>query len=243
MTRIYYPITILSPTIILEGQSAHHVLTVLRRKLGDMLTLFDGKNKEYQTSIIRMDKKQLELAILQENTISRESPLKIHLIQGISKGERMDWVVQKATELGVSRISPIITQHGAVSLKGDRSHKKQEHWGNIIINACEQCGRNKLPELDPIQSFSDLLLTPPVENITRWILHPNDSFGSKNSQSHLTHIQLLIGPEGGFSTTEVLQAHQAGFCSLLLGPRILRTETAAIAAISALQAIYGDGLQ
>lgn len=249
MTRIYFPdIHTQQLTshqdILIEGKQAHYVLTVLRRKIGDNLFLFDGKNEEYQTVIKKIEKKSLWLSLIDKQTINRESPLNIHLIQGISKGERMDWVVQKATELGVSRITPVYTQHGAVSLNAERMLKKQEHWENIIISACEQCGRNVIPVCDSIQSFSEALNLPSVKNCMRWILHPNETIKQNvlnMKEKAITNIQLLIGPEGGFSESEIIQAQASGCVTMQLGPRVLRTETAAIAAIAALQAIWGDG--
>ncbi len=250
--RIYYPqLTSFKDTQVefqLEGKAAHHILTVLRRKAGDTLILFDGQNNEYSTLITQIDKKRLWVRLIDSQTINRESALNIHLIQGISKGERMDWVVQKATELGVSCITPVHTQHGAVSLNNERTLKKQEHWENIIISACEQCGRNSLPLLNPIQSFSDMLsCTKKAENEAYWILHPENENKSPlhplykgGRRGNFSAIHLLIGPEGGFSTSEVMQANKAGFEPIQFGPRILRTETAAIAVIAALQTLLGD---
>ncbi len=217
-------------------------MNVLRCKVGQNLVLFDGQNQEYDALIEKIEKKNLWVKVTNKKVVQRESPLYIHLIQGISKGERMDLVIQKATELGVSRITPIYTQHGAVSLNLERMQKKEEHWKNIIINACEQCGRNIIPNCDPIQSFSEALEIPFDKMDARWILDPHESSlkYSPSSEKNIQSVQLLIGPEGGFSSSEVSQAHTAGFSSLLLGPRILRTETAAIAAITALQATFGD---
>lgn len=243
MIRVYYPdlANILSiKKICLDGKKAHHILNVLRCKTGQPLVLFNGKNKEYHAVINRIDKKNIWIDLISEAVIQRESPLHIHLIQGVSKGDRMDWVIQKATELGVSRITPIYTQHCAISFKKDHLQKKEEHWNNIIISACEQCGRNTLPALDSIQSFSETIHD--AFEGARWILDPHDSHSSTLYSENLNpkKIQLLIGAEGGFSSFEVSQAHQAGFTSLKLGPRILRTETAAIAAIAILQATFGD---
>jgi 16S rRNA (uracil1498-N3)-methyltransferase len=243
MIRVYYPdLATLSTSNILclDGKKAHHIINVLRCKIGQNLILFDGLNTEYGVVIEKIEKKHLWLAITKETIVQRESPLYIHLIQGISKGERMDLVVQKATELGVSRITPIYTQHGAVSLSTDRMQKKEEHWKNIMISACEQCGRNTIPICDPIQSFTEALEPCDNEQSARWILNPYKGEAKAVSPLSLKSAQLLIGPEGGFSSFEVSQAHEAGFISLQLGPRVLRTETAAIAAITTLQATYGD---
>ena len=244
MIRIYFPDLAthsINNQVYLEGKKTHHILNVLRCKIGQTLVLFDGQNKEYDVILEKIEKKQICLTITKETIVQRESPLYIHLIQGISKGERMDLVVQKATELGVSRLTPVQTQHGAVSLSADRRQKKEEHWRNIIISACEQCGRNIIPACDSIQSFSEALEIPYEKGSARWILNPYEADTISNKVSFPLHYaQLLIGPEGGFSSFEVSQAHQAGFASLQLGPRILRTETAALAAISTLQATFGD---
>lgn len=243
MIRVYYPYLATHSTsndLLLEGNKAHHIINVLRCKSGQHLILFDGQNTEYEVIIEKIEKKQLWLCVKKKTLITRESPLYIHLIQGISKGERMDLVVQKATELGVSRITPIYTQHGAVSLSTDRVQKKEEHWKNIMVSACEQCGRNTIPICDPIQSFTEALKQHTNKYSARWILNPYEE-GTRTFSSHsVESAQLLIGPEGGFSSFEVSQAHEAGFTSLQLGPRILRTETAAIAAITTLQAAFGD---
>lgn len=262
-TRIYYPELPESPTLLVEGNSAHHLVTVLRRQLGDTVILFDGKNREYHTVIERLEKKRLWLSIKKRLEIDRESPLLVHLFQGISKGDRMDWVVQKAVELGVNEITPILTQHGVVKLDNERMLKKVDHWQNIAIGACEQCGRNMVPKINSIVSLTDVFLQQNDFYAMRWILHPAETenssspllektsslseaiVGSGNAIPTLNKIQLLIGPEGGFSKIEVAQALKTGYKAVTLGPRILRTETAAIAAIAALQAYFENwfGLQ
>ncbi len=248
-TRIYYP-TIsfdipLSDNILLEGNSAHHLISVLRRKVGDAVILFDGQNQEYHTLIEKLEKKRLWLTLQEKIMINRESPLSIHLIQAISKGDRMDWVVQKATELGISRITPILTQHGAVKLEADRMAKKVDHWQSIAISACEQSERNVVPVIEPICRFSDvLMLNAETQNAhtLSWILHCRniDENQFQELSNTITHAKILIGPEGGFSESEVSEACKAGYIIRALGPRILRTETAAIAAISVLQTHFGD---
>lgn len=241
-TRIYYPEIIHDENILLEGSGAHHLITVLRKKIGEEIILFDGDNAEYHTVINQIDKKRLWLTLKCKKNINRESPLSIHLIQAISKGDRMDWVVQKAVELGVARITPVITQHGAVKLDAERMAKKVEHWQNIAVSACEQCGRNYVPKIEAIVTFSDLFQEKMLESSEKWILHPEQgkiplSPPLKKGGNAIT---LLIGPEGGFSSEEVQKACSAGYQAMSLGPRILRTETAAITAIAILQAYQGD---
>lgn len=251
MKRIYCPDFSIAEFIFLEGNAAHHLITVLRCKAGDEITLFDGRNTEYQTVVDKIDKKKLWLTFINKKIVDRESPLSIRLIQGISKGDRMDWVVQKSVELGISRISPIFTQHGAVKLDTDRMLKKQAHWQNIAISACEQCGRNRIPMIDPIRHFSDVIESEQNIADIRWILHPENltpdmppleypPFEEGGAGGNFKSFQLLVGPEGGFSEQEVSQAHSSGYTAMRLGPRILRTETAAIAAICALQTQFGD---
>lgn len=253
MTRIYTSSIQVSDKkeILLEGNGAHHLLNVLRCREGDAVILFDGLAGEYHTTITSKEKKRLTLQLVEHKIIQRESPLSLHLMQSISKGDRMDFVVQKAVELGVTRITPLITQHGSVKLDADRMIKKVEHWRQIAISACEQCGRNTLPQIDPIISWSDMLVQlreeekPPVseEFIIRWILHPDtDSMHqiSQIAQKIVLAAKIFIGPEGGFSDNEVTAARAAGYTAITVGPRILRTETAAIAAITLLQTLFGD---
>lgn len=253
MTRIYTPHISLSDNneILLEGNGAHHLLNVLRVREGDEVILFDGLSGEYHSRIASKEKKRLTLSLLEHKTIQRESPLSLHLMQSISKGDRMDFVVQKAVELGVTRITPIITQHGAVKLDADRMLKKVDHWRQIAISACEQCGRNTIPQIDPITTWSNMLeqlrddekTSVSEEFIVRWILHPNaDSMHqiSKIAQKIVLAAKIFIGPEGGFSENEVATARAAGYTAITVGPRILRTETAALAAITLLQTLFGD---
>lgn len=253
MPRIYTPHINISDNneILLEGNGAHHLLNVLRCREGDEVILFDGISGEYHTKIARKEKKRLVLTLIEHKVIQRESPLSLHLMQSISKGDRMDFVVQKAVELGVTRITPLITQHGAVKLDADRMIKKVEHWRQIAMSACEQCGRNTIPQIDPITTWSDMLVQlreddkPNVseEFMLRWILHPDtDSMHqiSKMAQKIVLAAKIFIGPEGGFSANEVAVARAAGYTAITVGPRILRTETAAIAAITLLQTLFGD---
>lgn len=238
--RIYYSETLqVNTEISLTGNAANHVAKVLRMQLGDDLRIFNGDGYEYAAKIIAINKRDVKVNI--ETTIenNKESPLQIHLQQAVARAEKMDWIVQKSTELGVASITPIITERSGVKLSADRWDKRLEHWRAIAISACEQCGRNRIPEINPVVTFSYLL--EQAQGGQCFILAPN---APTRLTTHListnASIQLLIGPEGGFSPLELQKAEQRGYCALSLGPRILRAETAPIVAVSVLQAYFGD---
>lgn len=221
----------------LGASAAAHVSRVLRLEPGDELTLFDGHGGQYPATLTEVRGATVMARTGTHANIERESPLQLTLVQGISRGERMDWVVQKATELGVASIVPVLTERSVVRLDAQQSAKKVQHWRGIAIAACEQCGRNRLPRLALPLSFEAWLSSrTPATN--EWLLDPEATESFDNvSGSEAT---LLIGPEGGLADQEQDQARTAGFKSAKLGPRILRTETAAITAIAVLQARHGD---
>jgi len=223
--------------ITLEESAARHVARVLRLGPGAPLRLFDGRGGEYAATIVESDKREVNVAVGSYTEVEVESTLRLTLAQGISKGERMDFTIQKAVELGVQRIVPLQTERSVVNLKGERRDKKLEHWRGVIISACEQCGRNTLPELLPMQSLSAWLETP-LQGTGLLLDHRADS--TIDSLSRPDAVTLLIGPEGGLSEGERQEARAAGYTGLRLGPRVLRTETAALAALSALQSRWGD---
>jgi 16S rRNA (uracil1498-N3)-methyltransferase len=238
--RIYQnnPLVAHSP-FRLDEKGSHHVARVLRHKIGDHLTLFNGKGGEYLSEITQIDKKYVFVNILEYRPLTIESPLELYLAQGISRGEKMDYTIQKAVELGVKKIIPLLTERCTVKLDEDRKKKRLDHWQSIIISACEQSGRNTLPEIMLPQSFENGLTAFDADVLL--VLSPK---GSK-TLTDLTiqtdqRILLLIGPEGGLTDHEIKQAELNQFLSLHLGPRILRTETAAIAAMTALQCYFGD---
>lgn len=223
--------------ITLDESAARHVARVLRLGTGAPLRLFDGHGGEYAASIVEAGKREVIVAVGEHTSVEVESPLELTLAQGISRGERMDFTIQKAVELGVQRIVPLQTERSVVNLKGERRDKKLEHWRGVIISACEQCGRNALPELLPMQSLSSWLERP-LQGSGLLLDHRAEStVGSLSRPDALT---LLIGPEGGLSEGERHEARTAGYAGLRLGPRVLRTETAALAALSALQSRWGD---
>jgi 16S rRNA (uracil1498-N3)-methyltransferase len=237
--RIYQPgVYRVGDTQDLSQEAGLHVGVVLRMQPGDSLTLFCGDNREWDAQIIAVHKKKVTISIRSERVVNRESPLTIHLAQAISKSERMEWVIQKAVELGVSRISPIITQHGAYKLDEARLMKKNLQWQAIAIAACEQCGRNQLPEIAPAVSLDAFLQQTLMGS--KYLLEPYTGlpFGEYDRPSG--GVTLLIGPEGGLSVDEVQRSVVAGFSPVKMGPRILRTETAAICALGVVQALWGD---
>tara|TARA_R110002110_G_scaffold205066_7_gene416953 strand:+ start:80253 stop:80885 length:633 start_codon:yes stop_codon:yes gene_type:complete len=205
--------------------------------VGDGLLLFNGDGQEYPATVAAIDKKSVTVQTRVPVSADRESPLAIHLGIAISRGDRMDWIAQKATELGVQSITPLLTQRTGVKLKGERAQKKIDHWRQVAISACEQCGRNRLPEIASLQPLADWLES--TEATRKFVLHHRTDAGATGAET-VDSIALLVGPEGGLSADEIHAAESAGYHSLSLGPRVLRTETAPLAAIAILQARWGD---
>ncbi len=224
--------------ILLENTAATHINRVLRLKTGAELTLFNGLGGEYKAIIESADKRRVTVKITRHNARESESPLDITLAQGISRGERMDYTIQKAVELGVTRIVPIKTERCTVKLDETRSKKRIAHWQKIIISACEQCGRNQIPMIENITTYEKWLAQP--HNALNLILDPNADSRMTQLKKPSTTINLTIGPEGGFDNKELTLAQTHQYTGIRLGPRILRTETAAIAALSVLQSLWGD---
>lgn len=224
-------------TISLEEGPSRHLSKVLRMAAGRELVLFNGRGGEYTAIIHEVGKKVTQVTITEHNNSNRQSPLHSHLAIGLSRGDRMDWVLQKACELGVTEISPLFTERTEVKLNGTRLEKKQQHWQQILISACEQCQRNTLPKLNTTQSLDHFLAAPPAGH--KWILHHRDSQGL-NGEEAVSQACILIGPEGGLSEEEIAKAKASQFAPLTLGPRVMRTETAPLAALSLLQMYWGD---
>ena len=227
----------INASIALEPGPSQHLSRVLRMKPGDSIILFDGTGGQYPATISALGKKSVVAITADFDPVERESGLCLHLGIAISRGERMDWVVQKATELGVSAITPLRSERTEVRLSGARAEKKLRHWQQIATSACEQCGRNRLPNIQPTQSLAQWVSG--VKADTRLVLHHRASSAQTDATSP-SSIALLVGPEGGLSPDEITAAEQAQFRSLHLGPRVLRTETAPLAAIAILQARWGD---
>ncbi|HVW68271.1 MAG TPA: 16S rRNA (uracil(1498)-N(3))-methyltransferase [Steroidobacteraceae bacterium] len=240
LTRVYVdgPVTLGEPLTV-EGSAANHITRVLRLRVGDPLTVFDGSGGEFGARIEEFRKDTVRVCVDEHRELDRESPLSLTLMQGISRGERMDWVIQKATELGTSRIVPVFTKRSVVRLDDRQVDKKLQHWRGVAVAACEQCGRNRVPEVTAPKDFFDAL---PPEHLgtARILLSPAGSLRIDDLQGHGAGISVLIGPEGGLEDTEQEAALAAGFKAVRLGPRILRTETAAIAALTIIQRYFGD---
>jgi 16S rRNA (uracil1498-N3)-methyltransferase len=224
---------------LISGGAANHMVRVLRLAIGAAVTLFDGAGGEYAARIESLRKDAVLIDVGAFAAVERESPLAVTLAQGISRGERMDWVIQKATELGVRRIVPLITQRSVVRLDARQAEKKSQHWRGITSAACEQCGRNRLPELSAPVDLKEFLGSEADAEGVRLLLSPAGSVRIGEIKS-LQKLILLIGPEGGLAPEEGDAAMAQGFVGVRLGPRILRTETAAIAALAALQHAFGD---
>ncbi len=226
---------------VLDDNAAHHVYRVLRLKPGAELILFDGSGKDYHATITFADKYKVSLQTTTCDNFAckTESNLDITLIQGVSRSERMDYTIQKAVELGVDRIIPVISRRCTVKLDANRAHKRIRHWQKVIISACEQCGRSKIPALEDITTYENLFARQPSS--LNLILDPaaTSTLTQLPEPANAT-ISLIIGPEGGLNDSELNLAKTHKYIGLRLGPRILRTETAAVAAITALQTLWGD---
>ncbi len=237
--RIYQPGEYCSgQQLELSPEASHHVAVVLRMQAGEHLSLFCGDGREFAATLDVVKKKHVIVRVDAVVEANKESPLKIHLAQAISKGDRMDWVMQKAVELGVASITPIITARCVVKLDKERMAKKLHQWQAIVIAACEQSGRNTVPPV-----HEPLRLEPYLQQVKaglKLILHPNGAKHWRDYSIGSSELALLIGPEGGLTDDEIVDAQAHDFHPLSLGPRILRTETAAITALSVLQAVGGD---
>ena len=222
----------------LQGTAAHHISRVLRLRAGDALILFDDTGGEYQATVVSFTRDTVHVAVGEHLAINRESPLRVTLAQGISRGERMDVVVQKATELGVWRVVPLLTERTVVRLNAAQAANRLRHWHAIAVAACEQCGRNHLPEITAPMSLPEFLASDLPDGL-RLLLLPHATLKARDlPASHAA--TLLLGPEGGLSEAEQSAALAAQFQGLSLGPRILRTETAALAALAVIQQQLGD---
>jgi 16S rRNA (uracil1498-N3)-methyltransferase len=224
--------------ITLEETLSHYICTVLRLKEGAPIILFNGNGCDYPAQISQPHKKQCQAYVDAQISLHVESPLSIHLGQGVSKGDRMDFALQKSVELGVSEITPVITELCNVKLSEERWQKKHEQWQKIIVSACEQSQRNRVPKLHPALSFSKFIAQH--SDMKKLILAPGSQHYLSGVARSEKGFQLLVGPEGGLSEQEVYTAEQIGYTRVNLGPRILRTETAALTSISVLQALHGD---
>lgn len=239
--RFYLPVTFQQgKSISLDKPQAHYALTVLRLKDQRPIEVFDGKGNQAQAKLLVTGRKTADVLIEHCESINTESSLQTVLLQGISKGDRMDYTIQKSVELGVTAIQPLFTERCDVKLTGDRLDKKRTQWQDIAINACEQSNRNVVPTILPPLSYGDWLSTQ--TQVSGLVLSPTAKHSLQTLPSSLSEqsIHLLIGPEGGLTDDEISRGVQKGLTPIRLGPRILRTETASVAVLSALQTLWGD---
>lgn len=237
--RVFVPERLLEGTgIDLRGEAVAHLGRVLRLGPGADVTLFNGEGGEWLATIEALDRDRVSLRVAGHCPSHRESPLDLTLAQGISRGERMDYTLQKGVELGVSRIVPIASERSVVRLSAERGERRMEHWARIVQAACEQCGRTRMPRLLPVTTLA-AWLSGVVPGL-KLLLVRREGACRLSELAPDPSITLLIGPEGGFAEDEASAAERAGYRALRLGPRVLRTETAAVAALSALQALWGD---
>ncbi len=237
--RIHTPLPIdQACSITLDLVAAHHLARVLRKKVGFSFHIFNGNGTEYSARIISIVKRKVEIEIIEALHIEDEAKLKLHLLIALSKGERMDFALQKSVELGVHSITPVISERTVVRLPAERLERKMEQWRKIIISACEQSGRCLIPTLMPIQPIDQTISKPPVGLLLLLDHRSKNSLNQLNAP--LDSINLIVGPEGGWSESERQRLLNAGFKGVQLGPRVLRTETAPLAALAAIQTLWGD---
>ncbi len=238
--RFYCPELDATGEVIELPIAAHrHAVQVLRMKPGEALHVFDGNGLEYEAVLEQAAKRGSIIRLGNRIEIDNESSLNITLLQGISRGERMDYAVQKAVELGVNRIVPVVTERCNVQLSNGRADKRLAHWQGIMVSACEQSGRSMLPKLSDVISLDDVLAIDCGDKSCHLVLDPQAAIGLTELKQY-DDVTLLIGPEGGLTEQEVQQANRIGFQSVRIGPRVLRTETAAVAAVAIVQTMWGD---
>jgi 16S rRNA (uracil1498-N3)-methyltransferase len=221
----------------LAEDAAHHALHVLRLREGEAVTLFNGRGGEYAGRIAALQKKSILVDLLQHRAVEREAPLRVVLVQGISSGERMDFTIRKAVELGVAEIRPVIAAASVARPKGERAAGRRDHWQRVAIAACEQCGRNRVPLVLEVRTLAEAARSEAPKILLSPAAELNFSAAVRGIEAEAV---LAAGPEAGFTASEEAQLVEAGFVPARLGPRVLRTETAALAALAALNALRGD---
>jgi len=224
----------------LGSEQARYISRVLRLRVGDSLSVFNGDDGEFTASVASIAKNAASLLVESPVETATESPLKVHLVQGISRGDRMDFVIQKATELGVKRITPVLSEYGVVKLDASRTRKRRDHWQGVAESACEQSGRTRPPLIDEPMDLNAWFGAKTSDSDIDLILQPFATMPLTSVRAPATKVCLLVGPEGGFSDKEYGDASVSGFQAVSLGPRILRTETAAAAALTVVQSMWGD---
>ena len=242
LTRCYVPPPLRAgDTRLLPEDVSMHVARVLRSRAGQLLTLFDGHGGEYDARIVDIDRRGVRVQIDMHRAIERESPLTVTLLQALARGERMDFIVQKATELGVAAIVALPGERSVVRLDAQGLARRCEHWRAVAISACEQCGRNRVPSIQVVADLASACAQSDAASL-RLLLAPGAGRTLTSVVQQASSISLAVGPEGGFSDQELALAAHHGFQSCRLGPRVLRAETAPLAALAAIQAVAGDFL-
>ncbi len=221
----------------LSAEAAQHVAKALRLKTGDTIVVFDGRGGEYDATITRIDKEHVDVKVGAWRDVDRDPPIRLGLVQGLPEADKMDWIIQKAVELGAAWIQPIVCDRSVVRLSGERAARRESHWHRVAIAACEQSGRNRVPDVRPTLGFQSWIAVP--ASTPRWVLTPGaEPIVAKNHPGEA--VELLVGPEGGLSEREQELALSQGADPVALGPRVLRAETAPIAALAAIHALWGD---
>jgi len=241
LTRIFVPVELAADSeIVLPAQSGEHLTRVLRLEAGAPFTIFNGQGGEYSAVLGARSGKKVLARLGRHDSVERESALAITLLQGVARGERMDLIVQKATELGVSRIVPVLAERSVVKVDEKQRERKLEHWRSIAISACEQCGRNRMPEVRAPAALGDAIAALPAGGLRCLLAVDGGESLASAAPGAGPGLALLIGPEGGLADNERRFAGVHGFAAYRLGPRILRTETAGLAALTTLQVVAGD---
>lgn len=242
--RFHCPLPLAAGTsLLLPEAAARHAVRALRLRVGDPLTLFDGGGGEYPARIVAVERERVRVEVGEHVDRECESPLSVTLVQALQSGDKMDFTVQKAVELGVAGIVPVSSRRSVLRLEGERAARRVEHWRGVVAAACEQCGRNRLPEVRAIEGLERWLAPSSAPSgVRRLLLAPGaaPTLASLPRPAPGERVELLIGPEGGLSPEEMQAAARAGFTGISLGPRVLRTETAGLAALAALQCLWGD---
>ena len=239
LTRIHVGASlVVGQEVTLPESAAAHLARVLRLQAGDPCVLFNGDGHDYAACITILSKREVRARVESARALDNESPLRITLVQGVARGEKMDWILQKATELGVHAFVPVSSERSEVRLDGERADKRLAHWRSVVIAACEQSGRARIPSVVPSQALP--LAVSSLTGTARFLLDPSAQQAITDVTEPGDACVLAVGPEGGWSPRDRAVLEGAGFSAVRLGPRVLRTETAGIAAIAALQTRFGD---
>jgi 16S rRNA (uracil1498-N3)-methyltransferase len=239
--RFYCPPALADAVQInLSPTAAHHAAKVLRLRRGDQVILFDGTGGEYEASIHWIERNEVLVDVGRHLAVEREAPLSLCLAQGLSTGDKMDYTLQKAVQMGVARFQPLATRKSVVRLTEERGARRQQHWESVAIHACEQCGRNRLPEVSPVEDCETWLAGVQASPVVKLLLDPFADQRLTDLARPTGEVIVLVGPEGGLTDEEIAATQVAGFQPIRLGPRVLRTEVAGLALLAAINALWGD---